>query len=75
MPTEYMYVAKHPDAPGYYAGAVDEPAYKKENAKLVSKWMRDGAEISRVTCEDARIGFRKYVDWKNESLSASQGEE
>ncbi len=41
---------------GWIAVAVDEPAYNKENAKLVSGWIRDGYKIKKVSADGIRQG-------------------
>jgi hypothetical protein len=37
------------------AAAMDEPAYRKDNAKEVARWMRDGLTIERMDVEAVRV--------------------
>lgn len=39
------------------AVTVDLPEYKKDTAKELAKWIRQGLSVERVTCEVARQSF------------------
>jgi len=34
---------------------MDEPAYRKDNAKEVARWVRDGLTIERMDVDEVRV--------------------
>ena len=60
----FCYVAKDPLMPGFYAAVVDDPKHAKDTAKAVSDYIKEGAVISRVSVEDARLGLSEYMNAK-----------
>ncbi len=34
---------------------VDDPTYKKDTAKCIAQWIRDGMSVERGTCADTRL--------------------
>lgn len=36
------------------AGCVDDPAYRKDNAKEIARWIREGYKVDRLPEEDGR---------------------
>lgn len=63
----FCYCAAKPGEPGYHAVVVDRPEWKKDTAKTIAKWVRGGADVSRVPLEAARDGLSEYLAWKKES--------
>ena len=62
MDDEMCYVAADPAQPGAaWAICTDEPEYAKEIAKSISVWVREGAQIMRVT-RDA--GVEMMMKWE-----------
>jgi len=59
--TVFCYAAAKTGMPGFFAVAVDRPEYKKETAKDVAKWVRDGYAVSRVPLAEAQSGLNKYL--------------
>lgn len=58
---EYAYVAADPDQPGAAWGVCsDRPEYKKDTAKDLARWLRQGAIIERVTVTRAREMLAKW---------------
>lgn len=56
------YVAADPSQPGAAWGATaDDSEYKKDTAKVVAGWIRNGANVLRVTTEEARS---MLIKWK-----------
>jgi NADPH:quinone reductase-like Zn-dependent oxidoreductase len=41
------------------AAMVDNPEHKKDTAKEIAKWIREGLTIERVTAEYVRENFKK----------------
>lgn len=41
------------------AAAMDEPEYRKDNAKEVARWMRDGLTIERLDVDAVRTYLHK----------------
>lgn len=70
-PDERMvYVAADPAQPGEaWAICVDDPRWAKETAESIAEWVKDGANVLRVTKE---IGVAMLEKWerphKQESL-------
>ena len=55
------YVASDPSQPGTaWAAIVDDPAYAKDTAKEISKWIKKGAHILRVSAPEAREMLIKW---------------
>ena len=63
------YVASKDGMPGFCAAAVDEPKYKKDTAKEVAGWVRDGLTVTRVSVEKARAGLGEYFAAKKSRQS------
>ena len=67
MSSESMvYVAADPQQPGAaWAAFVDDPAHgkdaKRDMAKEIASWVRSGAEVQRVTVQQARDMLTKWV--------------
>lgn len=56
------YVAADPTQPGSaWAAIVDLPHLKKDLAKEVSAWIKQGAEVKRVTADEAREMLLKWT--------------
>lgn len=58
------YVARFSGKPGFGYIAVDLPEHAKDNAKELSKLIRGGATIERVTIDAARDGIREFLEHK-----------
>ena len=57
-----VYVAADPKQPGAaWAASVDDPRFRKETARYVAAWLREGANVMRVTPEVAREMLMKWV--------------
>jgi anti-sigma factor ChrR (cupin superfamily) len=61
-----VYVAADPNQPGAaWAAFVDDPTdapnIKKDMAKEIAQWVRQGAEVQRVSVADARVMLSKWV--------------
>lgn len=54
MNERMAYVARCKGCGHIVAAAMDEPAYAKDNAKEVARWMRDGLTIERVGTDTIR---------------------
>lgn len=61
------YAARFPNTVGYGAISVDMPGHEKDTAKDVSRWMRKGAKVYRVTVEQAKSGMLEYLNAKKSS--------
>ena len=57
MSERFAYVARRPCG-CMIAAAVDDPKYAKDNAKEISRWIRDGLTIERVSVERVRAEFK-----------------
>lgn len=69
-----VYVAADPAQPGAaWAAFVDDlehgPAVKKEMAKEIASWVRKGAEVQRVSVQQAR---EMLTAWKRPEKQAEQ---
>ena len=59
--TTFCYVAADPEQPGAaWAATVDKPEYLKDTAKLIAKWVKEGANVMRVDVDTARIMLCKW---------------
>ena len=61
-----VYVAADPAQPGAaWAAYVDDPEYsasiKKDMAKELASWRRKGAQVQRVSPEEARVMLNKWL--------------
>ena len=63
MSERMFYVASWPDKPGFCASSVDEPGDEKENARVVSGWIRQGRQVHRVNGAEMREGMERYGEW------------
>ena len=62
MSDEMCYVAADPEQPGAaYAACVDDPRFAKYTARDISTWVKNGANVVRVSCDDAREMLKKWV--------------
>lgn len=59
MTAEHMAYAGHCAVCGAMCAAtVDAPDRKRDNAKLIAKWVRDGLRVERVTVEHVRQSLK-----------------
>ena len=58
---DMVYVAADPEQPGTaWAISVDHPDYKKDLAKSISKWIKQGAIVMRVK---RSVGVKMLDKW------------
>lgn len=55
-----VYAARIAGWPGFCAVMADDPKWRKETAKELASWVRDGREIERVTRSEAVAGLEEY---------------
>ena len=56
------YVAAEPKQPGAaWALFVDKPEHAKDIAKEIAGWIRKGANVQRVSCEEGKAMLMKWV--------------
>lgn len=56
------YAARKAGEEGFYAVLVDDPKWAKDTAKTIAGWIKDGAEIARVSLEEARAGIATWME-------------
>jgi hypothetical protein len=71
-----VYVAADPEQPGAaWAAYVDDPTHsesvKKNMAKEIASWVRNGATVQRVSAADARAMLKA---WKSPEKKAKEPE-
>ena len=59
--TVMCYAARTDGKPGYSAVLVDDPAYKKETAKDIARWIREGRTVERVSMKVAHAGMDEFL--------------
>ena len=62
----YAYVGIKPCCKKIVAAFVDKPEYKKDIAKEVASWIKDGLTVSRVVCDELTIQECKCEEQKPE---------
>lgn len=72
MMDEIAYAATHRGAPGFCAFTVDDPAYAKQNAKLIAGWIARGDIVTRVRVSVVRTGMAEYIAWRDAQPGASK---
>ena len=43
------WVAYCAECSGWYAASVDDPRFKKDTAKEVARWIKEGARVEKIT--------------------------
>lgn len=77
MTTEYVYVAEDPENPGTAWGiAADEgdASWKRELAKTLAGWIKQGANVLRVPREQGCDMLSKGFDVQEKARKSKQGE-
>ena len=59
----YCYVGMQPGEPGAFAACVDNPDRAKDTAKFVSRIIKKGGTVDRVTVEKAREMLKEWIEW------------
>jgi hypothetical protein len=59
----FCYVAFKDGEPGFYAAAVDSPAFVGRCVDFVTEALEFGAHVSRVSLESAKAGLAEYYKW------------
>ena len=65
-----FYVAADPKQPGAaWAACVDKPEYKKQTAKSIAEWVKNGATVMHVTSD---VGQNMLSLWVRPKKPADQ---
>ncbi len=68
------WVAYCAECGGWYAASVDDPRFKKDTAKEVARWIKEGARVEKITCQAFRDQAESMCECRKKNKKSTQAE-